>query len=944
MNYKKLALFVPLLIFPLLTHQAFAQFEVRNFSVAEGLPSSEAYYVFQDNQGFIWMATDHGVARFDGHDMTVFHTADGLEDPIVFGISQDHRGRIWFRTYSGRLFFYEDGKIHPYQYNDILVKVCSRRIMSSLYVDREDQLWFSMVGDSVNGGRIDTQGLFFADTVSEASVIFKTIDKGHLIGYTWRTTSPALSFLIDGKVFFGGEYPKVIKSTIQSYVFWRGHLYISFDNMIFRYDGSQLEKVFTTRAPIISMSIDSEDGLWVGYHSGAGAERYLNPSFENPWQPDFLMGKSVSKVFSDNEKGLWISTLENGVFFLRNSSIKHYKYKGLSKVMHVTWSDSEVIFATYDRRITVMDAHKITSVAEEKIITDKWGLDSRGNIWIYAEPHFDDPHFKKRTKYLVSKVVDFAEDPTGNVWVLSNNGLDKYDKDGSQLHHITHLSRARCMLLEDSVIYLAERLGLQVFDADMQLQETPAALTKFRISKILKLNDQFLFIATVGNGFLLVNKHDWSYEKFDEQSGFMASNVYSANIRDFNLWMGTEKGVFIVDINSLLRKDPAYIHYGKNSGLPADKINFLALTKESAWAFSDEDISIIPYDLLQKEMKKEQFYFKTLLINGRPAEFSEHITLPHDSTNISLTYGYLSLANQDFICRYRLAKTDPWVYTKIRNLQFSSLAPNRYQLELEYSGDNFHWESVATPFQFVVLQPWWQQWYFQAAALIGIVGLIFLYLRNHFRMLHKHRLKVIQTELETLEKERSRIATELHDGVATNLVAIKLMANHALKKHDESAARDVNEYFTTTINEIKGVIYGLTPPEIKHDGLFMCLRNYVEKLNKSLPFKIHFTASGQKTLQPKFDLACFRIIQELLSNSTKHALSENIFIQLDADPDNLNILFRDDGVGFEPNPSHASGLGLSHIDSRVRSMKGKLLMETGPSGTCYTIAIPMARR
>src|SRR5690349_21277691 len=87
---KKIGAFVLVIFIKLLSSQAYAQIEVRNFSVAEGLPSSEAYHVFQDNQGFIWMATDHGVARFDGYDMTVFNTADGLEDPVVFGISQDH--------------------------------------------------------------------------------------------------------------------------------------------------------------------------------------------------------------------------------------------------------------------------------------------------------------------------------------------------------------------------------------------------------------------------------------------------------------------------------------------------------------------------------------------------------------------------------------------------------------------------------------------------------------------------------------------------------------------------------------------------------------------------------------------------------------------------------------------------------------------------------------
>jgi signal transduction histidine kinase len=942
MNYKKLSAFTFGLLFTLLVEQVYAQFAVKNFSIAEGLPSTETYFVFQDNQGFIWIATDQGVARFDGYEMTVFRATDGLEDPVVFGISQDHRGRIWFRTYSGRLFFYENGKIHPYQYNDILVKACSENIiMTSMYMDSRDQLWFQLSSDYTIGGRIDAQGILHSDSIIHLSptIIIKTIESEHLTGFLggWRKNDLRVS--IDDKNFDIGEYVKLVKSRVLSYVIWKGSLYISMDRMIFSYDGTQLRKVFSTQESVISLFVDSKDGLWVGYHGGAGAERYQNTLFRNPWKPDFLVGKSISRIMNDKQNGLWITTLERGVFFVPNSSIELYPYKEPSKVIHVTSTNDEVLFTTHNRIMTAMDASKKTFITEENAGAEKWAVDSKGNIWMPTDRPFSNPYFTKRTKYIQGRVIDYVEDRSGTLWVLSNQGLRTHDQDGNVTQWKVHSSRARCILLEDSTIYLGERLGLQVFDSDMHLREIPKSLSNFRISKILRLNGSYLFLATIGNGFLIVDEKDWSYSKYDVQSGFMAGDVYAAQIRDTVLWMGTEKGVFIASIKSMLKKDPTYIHFGKSSGLIADEVNFLALTRETAWAFSDEGISIIPYDLAQPDNNRNQLYLKQLLINNKPAKHTEHVTLPHDSTNISLTYGFLSLTDQDFSCRYRLTKNDLWVYPKVRNLQFSSLAPNDYQLELEYSVDNFHWKSAGAPFQFSVRQPWWRQWYVQLAALIAIAGLIFLYLKNHFRMLHRHRLKLVQTEIDTLERERSRIAKELHDGVATNLGAIKLMANYTLKKHDQSAAQEVDEYFVTTINEIKGVIYGLTPPELERDGLLACLENYTEKLNKSFPHKIHLVTNGQKDKQREFDLACFRIVQELLSNASKHSFSENIFIQVDAGPDVLSITFKDDGVGFEAS-SNNNGLGLSHLESRVKSLNGALKMETGPNGTAYTIRIP----
>ncbi|MBI3631677.1 MAG: class I tRNA ligase family protein [Candidatus Staskawiczbacteria bacterium] len=174
---QKLSAFI---FFSMLFFQSLAQsFMVRNYSVPEGLPSSETYDVFQDSKGFMWFATDNGVVRFDGYDMTVFGTADGLEDPVVFGIMEDHRGRIWFRTYSGRLFFYENGKIVRYKCNDLLVKACSKTIMSSMFMDTKEQLWFA---SSRLFGRIDRKGNFFADSVSYQKIYYKTIEKGYILG------------------------------------------------------------------------------------------------------------------------------------------------------------------------------------------------------------------------------------------------------------------------------------------------------------------------------------------------------------------------------------------------------------------------------------------------------------------------------------------------------------------------------------------------------------------------------------------------------------------------------------------------------------------------------------------------------------------------------------------------------------------------------------------
>ncbi|MBO6515347.1 MAG: histidine kinase [Bacteroidia bacterium] len=88
----------------------------KNITTHDGLPSSEAYAVVQDENGFIWVGTDHGLARYDGTGFTVYTTEDGLPDNTVLRLNPGENGRIWITTLSNDLVYLEDGEIHPYQF------------------------------------------------------------------------------------------------------------------------------------------------------------------------------------------------------------------------------------------------------------------------------------------------------------------------------------------------------------------------------------------------------------------------------------------------------------------------------------------------------------------------------------------------------------------------------------------------------------------------------------------------------------------------------------------------------------------------------------------------------------------------------------------------------------------------------------------------------------
>ena len=161
------------LIFLLITFSKIAlsqTYNYKNYSVEDGLPSSEVYSAFQDSKGYIWFATDAGVSRFDGYDFENFDKNDWLTDNTVFLISEDYKKRVWAVTFNCQLTYYRDNKWYKYKHNDLLEKELPHdsRVVS-FYVDANDNIWLGVL----NYGLIKVDNKGNIDYVNEKSPSLK---------------------------------------------------------------------------------------------------------------------------------------------------------------------------------------------------------------------------------------------------------------------------------------------------------------------------------------------------------------------------------------------------------------------------------------------------------------------------------------------------------------------------------------------------------------------------------------------------------------------------------------------------------------------------------------------------------------------------------------------------------------------------------------------------
>ncbi len=174
-TYKYKILFVVIALVS--CFQIFSQNHVyKHYDDEEGIPSLEVYSAFQDSKGYMWFATDAGVSRFNGYEFENFDISDGLTDNTVFVITEDHKGRIWFGTFNCKLSYYENDSIHPFKYNDKIVKaIKNKSAMLSLQIDKDENIWMGFLKNGIYKCEKDGKLIQMVDKPKSNGLNFKFI-------------------------------------------------------------------------------------------------------------------------------------------------------------------------------------------------------------------------------------------------------------------------------------------------------------------------------------------------------------------------------------------------------------------------------------------------------------------------------------------------------------------------------------------------------------------------------------------------------------------------------------------------------------------------------------------------------------------------------------------------------------------------------------------------
>lgn len=195
----------------------------------------------------------------------------------------------------------------------------------------------------------------------------------------------------------------------------------------------------------------------------------------------------------------------------------------------------------------------------------------------------------------------------------------------------------------------------------------------------------------------------------------------------------------------------------------------------------------------------------------------------------------------------------------------------------------------------------------------------------------KYQEELIKALVEGQEKERTRIAGSLHDGLGAQLSTIRL--NVLLHGEEQLASKDfaenVAEMLSETIDEVRNISHALLPGALKMYGLDAALKELSNKVNQSSGLKMALHSSPVERMNEDLELALYRLCQELVNNTLKHARAKHISLHLKDEEAGLNLVYEDDGIGFD-SKHIKNGLGMYTLHSRLDAFKGSIEIESSP--------------
>jgi len=958
------------------------QYPFVHYTPKEGLISNMIKGIYQDSRGRLYFTSIHGLSVYDGSHFTNYTSKNGLNFDIVNYVMEMGDDSIWIVTNSPKINCLVKGKMKTLAIKDmnlILNNLCKDE-KGDLYATSEQGLYIFDKDHFTKLRFTDTSGndinfhLSYFISVGDYLLIQRDYamlpgQKNQMYLYnkvTGKTTAEqpwiySLNQAPDKRIWVSTEKNIMVldRSEIQKgkivlhelpdkYAQLKnfGKYFAHFDddnncwvgnqsNILIKASPDGIITSFTPKSGLSMFYInhilhDREGITWIATNN-AGVDKLVHSNFsllERPYQTTPPFGD----IFYDKIKDQWLifSGQNFNLVLIHNNKPVNYipkSPKSYDRIAETPYG----IFATSSNNIYRLIL-KNKMLNSEMIFSDSVDnpfstptVDKYGNFVVSGKRIIC---AVVKGKYICKKSLNYyadyaVTDTAGNIWTATR---------GSDLVMFE-------LNPNDPANYLVQKVSFQ------------KELTGISPRSIVVDKNNNIWIGTRNHGIHVFYLKDGSLlKKFTITMAAGMSDDFTYHLAcdaDNNIWASSPLGLDKISIKNGV---PVVENLTKQNSIYQSVFKVVIDKNNTAWG-------TVSNGLIKVTPEKEHLtnYSPTLLVSMMKAgkdtiPLSDRASLSFKQSNLTFYFAATSfLDEKQVMYSYRLhgGSNNQWSEPSNNStVSFIDLRPGDYDLEIKATFPAGKYSEKTIHYDFSIAAPWWQTWWFRSIVSLVIVALLVLGFRSYYRRKLEKEMAMLEKQ-QAIEKERTRIATDMHDDLGAGLSRIKFLSETiGIKKQQhepiEEDVSKIREYSHEMIDKMGEIVWALNEKNDTLSDLLSYTRSYaMEYLSQNgieckakIPDNIpSIFVSGE------FRRNIFLTVKEALHNVVKHSQATEVALNINANH-HLTIKLKDNGIGFNKNNARPFSNGLSNMELRIKEIGGKIEISNA-NGTQINLSVPL---
>ena len=890
---------------------SFTFFNVNN---TRGLPSDRIVFLFKDSRNTLWIGTDNvGLCAIQNGAVTNFNITSAGGN-IVYAY-EDEAGGVWFCAATGRIFHWKDGELDSIipvspEMQD-LKKNFLRRAHHVVVPGAAGEFWH------LENNHVEQWG------------------HGQLVkdfgAFPWPSepVSGAFSDPYDANVTAACEDGE-------------GNLIVGTRDGIYWFDAAGgCQHIATDEGLshrfVLSLCFDREGNLWAGT-DGGGLNRVKKNYFT---LPAGFRGNTAKSIAEDARAGFWATFNAGGLTYVLTNASHDFWIGSKNNAWSVLVDDRQQVWAgTYDEGLFRFASGNFHSVAA----TSKIG-----------------PH-----------IYALFQGHDGKLWVGGQNGLGGYDGQNWKFYTTADgLPPAAVRAIAESTngdLWIGTEGGGLFWLNNGKIFPTNAPVKD--ISCLLVDHSGVLWVGTSGHGLARFAQGHWT--PFAASDGLAGDDIGYLIEDDLgNLWIGCYEGLTRVGEAALAeaaadkdKKISCRVFLSRECSAGAQPAACRAHDGQLWFPTIQGLVSVNPEEL-KPDTNPPPVIIESVLVDGNSQKdnplnsvWSEAVTLTPKNEQLEIHFTALDFsapkrAQTAVRFKYQLEAHDK-KFTDLggeRVAHFNKLPPGDYYFHVIACNEDGFWNTIGARLEIIVLPPFWRKPWFVAASILIFIGVLagIIYLISTAKL--KRELRALHQK-ELIERERARIARDLHDQLGANLTQVTLLgemaeADKELPDEVELHARQICVAARETTRALDEIVWAVNPSNDTVEGLanYACkyAQDYFALANISFRSDLPPNLPATRIL-PEVRHNVFLAFKEAVNNVVKHAHATQARVSLRLEPEQFILGVEDNGRGLGDLSEKQLRNGLKNMRKRLADVQGGFDIGPGSAGgTAVRFIVPLKK-